>query len=70
MGMNPEPMQEYSIASRCVCDKCGSTPQIKSVSGEDPYRITASCCGKTETKTVQRRELTFLQRFFVEKAGD
>lgn len=63
-GLSEQPGQVYSIASRCLCMKCGETPNITSVKGEDPYVITAECHGEKETKTATRRELVFTQRFF------
>jgi hypothetical protein len=63
-GLSENPGQVYSIASRCLCMKCGEQPQIQSVKGEDPYTIVVKCHGETESKSVTRRDLVFTQRFF------
>lgn len=61
--MNSQPMKSHSIASRCICAKCGKVPAV-SARGEDPISITATCHGQSETKTVSKKELVFTQRFF------
>jgi predicted nucleic acid-binding Zn ribbon protein len=66
-GLSEQPGQVYSIASRCVCDKCGIDPQVLSVKGEDPYTITVECHGQKDTKTVTRRGLSHIQRFFAQE---
>ena len=63
-GMNENPMESYSIASRCVCDKCHVQPNIKSATGTAFITMTVECHGETETKTIEKKELVFTQHFF------
>lgn len=70
MGMNPEPMKSHSIASRCICVKCGRTPPHVEARGSDLIQITVECHGETASKTVLKRELVFTQRFFQDPESD
>lgn len=64
-----KPLASASVASRCVCGICGKQPAIE-VSGTDIVTITANCCGQTQTKNIEKRELLFVQRFFVSESDD
>ncbi len=62
-------MQSYSIASRCVCDKCHIQPKIQSAEGSEILTITVKCHGEMETKTIQKSEMVFTQHFFEQPAN-
>lgn len=68
VGMNEEPCASYGLGSRLRCARCGGQPRIMRVDGNGPVTITASCCGQTETRTLEKKELTFTQYFFEEEA--
>lgn len=63
MSLARRPLQVSSIASRCICMKCGEVPEI-SAKGSDPVVIEAACCGESERRTVRKDELMYTQRFF------
>ena len=69
MGMAENPMESYSIASRCICDKCHVQPKIKDASGTSMITITVSCHGETETKMIDKKEMVFTQHFFEQQNG-
>lgn len=67
--LNPEPCKSYSIASRCLCMKCGVEPEVE-VKGEGsgPFSITAHCHGDKQTKGgIMREQLVFTLKFFDEE---
>lgn len=68
-GLSKRPMQVSSVASRCLCCICGKRPRIRA-DGTDLITITANCCGKTESRIVEKAELVFTQRFFENGEGD
>jgi hypothetical protein len=70
MGMAEHPLQNHSLASRLVCNECGVTPEIVSVTGDGMYTIVVKCHGETDRKTVERKELVHIQRFFVHESDD
>jgi hypothetical protein len=66
-GLNPEPCSSYRLADRFVCDKCGESPAIKKADTDGMMvTVTLSCHGETVTKTIEKKELVFLQRVFSE----
>lgn len=65
-GMNENPGQVYSIASRLVCDQCGEEPAVLSVKGDDPYQVLVSCHGETKLKSFTRKDLQHIQRVFAQ----
>lgn len=67
-GMNEQPGQSYSIASRLTCAKCGVTPTIIRAEGRDPVVLDVTCHGAKESRAIPKSELTFQQFFFNDEA--
>ena len=66
-GMAENPCESYSLQSRLVCCKCWCEPRIvnpESIKGDGALTITVECHGEKETKTIQKADLVFTQRFF------
>lgn len=56
-GMNPAPMRSHSLASRCVCAKCGTEPSILEADGLNVVNFVVACHGEKERKTMTREEM-------------
>jgi len=65
-GMNENACASYGLGSRLRCARCGGQPRILSATGIENVTVSVACCGQQETRTIERKELTFTQYFFEE----